>query len=57
MKLSILRRLFALFKADPMDLVFYLKDAEEKKAAESDLYEIRKRYWAYAIPIIQRQHL
>ena len=25
-KISILRRIFALYKADPMDLVFYLKD-------------------------------
>ncbi|MCD8363427.1 MAG: DUF4268 domain-containing protein [Lachnospiraceae bacterium] len=56
-KLSILRRLFALYDADPMDLVFYLKDAESEKAAEVDRYEIRKRYWSYAIPIIQKQHL
>ncbi len=57
MKLSILRRLFALFQADPMDLVFYLKDEEDEKTAEADRYEARKRYWAYAIPIIQKQHL
>ena len=25
-KISILRRIFTLYKADPMDLVFYLKD-------------------------------
>ena len=25
-KIPILRRIFALYKADPMDLVFYLKD-------------------------------
>ncbi|MCD8104711.1 MAG: DUF262 domain-containing HNH endonuclease family protein [Lachnospiraceae bacterium] len=57
MKMSILRRLFPLYDADPMDLVFYLKDAESEKGNENDRHEIRKRYWSYAIPIIQNQHL
>lgn len=56
LKMSILRRLFALYDADPMDLVFYLKDMENEKAAEAGRYEIRKRYWTYALPIIQKQH-
>ena len=56
MKMSILRRLFALYNADPMDLVFYLKDMESEKAAEASRYETRKRYWTYALPIIQKQH-
>lgn len=56
MKMSILRRLFALYDADPMDLVFYLKDTESEKVAEASRYEIRKRYWTYALPIIQKQH-
>ena len=55
-KMSILRRLFPLYEADPMDLVFYLKDAESEKAAEANRYEIRKRYWTYALPIIQKQN-
>ena len=56
LKMSILRRLFVLYGADPMDLVFYLKDSESEKLAEADRYEIRKRYWTYALPIIQKQH-
>lgn len=56
LKMSILRRLFALYDADPMDLVFYLKDIESEKAAEAGRYELRKRYWTYALPMIQRQH-
>ena len=56
LKMSILRRLFALYDADPMDLVFYLKDTESEKVAEASRFEIRKRYWAYALPIIQKQH-
>lgn len=56
LKMSILRRLFALYDADPMDLVFYLKDMESEKVAEANRFEIRKRYWSYALPIIQKQH-
>jgi uncharacterized protein with ParB-like and HNH nuclease domain len=57
MKISVLRRLFALYDADSMDLVFYLKDAESEKIAEASRFEIRKRYWAYALPTIQKQHI
>lgn len=56
MKVSILRRLFALYDADPMDLVFYLKDPDSEKEAEIHRYELRKRYWAYALPVIQAQN-
>lgn len=55
-KILILRRLFVLYDADPMDLVFYLKDPESEKAAEEGRYELRKRYWTYALPIIQNQN-
>lgn len=56
LKMSILRRIFSLYEADPMDLVFYLKDSETKKASDAGRYEIRRRYWEYALPIIQEQH-
>lgn len=56
LKMSILRRLFALYDLDPMDLVFYLRDAESDKAADEGRYELRKRYWTYALPIIQQAH-
>lgn len=56
MKISILRRLFALYGADPMDLVFYLKDLDSEKEAEIHRYELRKRYWTYALPSIQAQN-
>lgn len=49
LKISVLRRLFALYEADPMDLVFYLKDMESEKVAEASRYELRKRYWTYAV--------
>lgn len=44
MKISILRRIFALYEADPMDLVFYLKGSESKKTSDANRYEIRRRY-------------
>ena len=50
-KVIILRRLFNLFKANPMDLVFYLKDAASEGPTGS-LGETRKEYWEYALPII-----
>lgn len=57
MKLSILRRLFALYDADPMELVFYLKDPDSEKQAEASRFELRRRYWSYALPLIQKQHM
>jgi uncharacterized protein with ParB-like and HNH nuclease domain len=53
LKISILRRLFVLFHADPMDLVFYLRDVNQDKAADQNRFDLRKRYWTYALPIIQ----
>lgn len=41
-KLSILRRLFVLYKADPMDLVFYLKDANDADSDEIYRHEIQE---------------
>lgn len=57
LKISILRRIFALYEADPMDLVFYLRDSETKITSDANRYEIRRRYWEYALPIIQAQHV
>lgn len=54
LKISILRRLFVLFHADPMDLVFYLRDVNQDKAADQNRFDLRKRYWTYALPIIQK---
>lgn len=57
LKLSILRRLFALYDVDPMELVFYLKDPDSEKMAEASRFELRRRYWTYALPLIQKQHM
>ena len=56
LKISTLRRLFALYNLDPMDLVFYLRDEEQDKITDESRYQLRKRYWTYALPLIQQAH-
>lgn len=54
LKLSVLRRLFRMYNADPTDLIFYLK--EETSSETNDLsgrHELRKKYWTYALPMIK----
>lgn len=56
-KLSVLGRLFKLYDEDPTDLVFYLRDDNEANADEpGSRHELRRKYWTYALPIIQEAH-
>ena len=56
-KLSVLNRLFKLYNEDPNDLVFYLRDEGEEDSDEpGSRFELRRRYWTYALPIIQASH-
>lgn len=56
-KLSVLSRLFKLYDEDPTDLVFYLRDDNEANTDEpGSRYELRRKYWTYALPIIQEAH-
>lgn len=50
-KLLILRRLFSLYAVNPLELVFYLKDLDNERAAESSRFELRKRYWTSVLSI------
>lgn len=55
-KLSILKRLFALYHLDPANLVFYLRDddaSEDDEEINGTRYEVRKKFWAYALEIIK----
>lgn len=52
-KISILRKIFALYGIDPMDLVFYLKD-NQSSADDIDAFYIR--YWTYAMDFIHEKH-
>ncbi len=56
LKISILRRLFALYKADALDLVFYLKDVEENDISDGGRYKTRRKYWEYALPLIKESN-
>lgn len=56
-KLSVLGRLFKLYNEDPSDLVFYLRDENEANEDEpGSRYELRRKYWTCALPIIQKAH-
>ena len=52
-KINVLRKLFALFGVEENMLVFYLRDEENNEAVTSSRYEIRKKYWEYALPGIR----
>ena len=56
MKLNMLRKLFVLYGAEPMDLVFFLKNDQAEKTTDAQRHDLRKRYWTYALPIIQQQN-
>ena len=56
-KLYVLNRLFKLYDEDPADLVFYLRDENETNEDEpGSRYELRRKYWTCALPIIQKAH-
>ena len=57
-KLSQLRKFFKAYGKNPEELVFYLKDQNEDRKAEEagTRYEVRRRYWAYALEYIKSEH-
>ncbi len=56
-KLTFLNRLFKLYNEDPTDLLFYLRDESENNIDDDDKYNLlRRRYWAYALPIIKEKN-
>ena len=57
-KISMLRKFFKAYGANEEDLVFYLKDANDDGTAQEagTRYELRRRYWAFALPYIQQAH-
>lgn len=57
-KITLLRRFFRAYGADPEDLVFYLKDFSEAVSEDEvgTRYELRRRYWAFALEHIHAAH-
>ena len=58
MKISMLRKFFKAYGAKEEDLTFYLKDVNDAGTAREagTRYELRRRYWAFALPFIQQAH-
>lgn len=56
-KISVLNKVFNLYNADPSDLVFYLRDENENTETEiGTRYELRKKYWTFALKYIKEAH-
>lgn len=56
-KLSVLSHLFKLYDENPADLAFYLRDENEANVDEpGSRHELRRKYWTYALPNIQKAH-
>ena len=57
-KLSVLRKFFKVYGLNPEELVFYLKDQnDDQKTEESGTrYEIRRKYWSFALEYIKSAH-
>lgn len=54
-KTAILKKIFKLYDIEPADLTFYLRDENNEEEAGSR-FELRRKYWAYALPMIQEAH-
>lgn len=52
-KVNILRKIFALFGVPENELLFYLRDEENAEPVAGTRYELRKKYWEYALPAIK----
>lgn len=57
-KISILKRLFKLYDTNPEELIFYLKDSNEDKTEleKGTRYELRRKYWSFALEYIHAAH-
>ena len=57
-KISMLKKFFKAYGANPEDLLFYLKDETNSVKVEEagTRYVLRRRYWAFALPYIQQAH-
>ena len=57
-KINCLRKFFHLFNANPEDLLFYLKSQDNDDNSDNipERYELRKKYWAFALSYIQKHH-
>ena len=57
-KISMLHKFFKAYGANEEDLIFYLRDVNSGSSMQESgiRYELRRRYWAFALPYIQQAH-
>ncbi len=57
-KISMLRKFFRAYGTNTEDLIFYLKDSNEEKRSDEagTRYELRRKYWAFALDYIHKAH-
>ena len=56
-KLSVLGKVFKLYDIDATELVFYLRDeTKDNSDEEGTRFELRRRYWTYALDYIKKAH-
>ena len=56
-KISLLKKFFKMYGADPIDLVFYFKNEDDTDEELLDTRsETRKKYWTYALELIHKAH-
>lgn len=56
-KISVLCKIFKLYDVDPSDLIFILRNISDEMEEEAGTrYELRRKYWTYALDIIKNVH-
>ena len=58
-KISLLRRLFRLYGAEPSDLVFFLREdggMSDSEGGDDARGEMRKKYWTFALDLLHKAH-
>lgn len=57
-KINLLRKFFKAYGANPEELVFYMRDSEDNSTDDEagTRYELRRRYWAFALDYIHLAH-
>ena len=58
-KIALLRKLFKLYDVDSSELIFFLRDVNDSTDDEDitgTRYELRRRYWTYALDFIHEAH-
>lgn len=53
-KVALLRKFFTLYQEEPSNLIFHVADATSPGLEETERYQLRRRYWEKALPVIRK---